>query len=201
MSTTTDYFNQAGLVIGFDGEQFQDQVAYLGGMDSEDELWIRARAANLLTDDPSSATVLVLHHSVVKANMDALLEAYEKGKAIIISQPDIEQLKVMRDTSGWNFILPRELPSSHCAIAFSKHRTMLLTPPVYINEDGEQIYQDRSVFEAARALLQFFKRVKEDSESLTKGSVAAGSLDERYTKDSDIITLIANDSGGDFIED
>ena len=177
--TTTPAFKDFGLTVCFDDEQFNENLAYLGGMYAEDELWLRARAANLMVDDPSSATVLVLHHSVVKANMDALLEAYEKGKVIIISEPDIEQLKVMRDTSGWSFLLPRELPCSNCAIAFSKHRTMLLTPPVYINDAGEQIYQDRSVFEAARALLQFFKKVKEDSENLTKSSVAAGGLDEK----------------------
>ena len=179
ISTPADYFNEYGLNVCFDDEQFQDHVAYLGGMDEEDEPWIRARAANMLADSPSSAKVLILKSSSIDENRDILSEAYEDGKVIIILKPDIEKMKVMRDTSSWNFILPHDLPASNCAIAFSKRRTMLLTPPVYINENGERIYQNKSVFEAARALMQFIKRVKEGSVSDTKSSVAAGILDEK----------------------
>ena len=175
----TDYFNEYGLNVSFDNEQFADNVAYLGGIDTENELWIRARAANLFANDPSSAKVLILGSSVIDENREILSEAYEDGKVIIVLRPNIEKIKVMRDTSKWNFILPRELPTSNCAIAFSKRRTMLLTPPVYINENGEHIYQNKSVFEAGRALMQFIKNVKNSNASGTRSSVAAGGLDEK----------------------
>ena len=179
ITTSTDYFKESGLIVSFDNEQFQDNVACLGGMESVDESWIRARAANMLTDSPSSARVLILDGSVIDGNIDVLSEAYENGKVIIICKPDIEKMKVMRDTSGWNFILPQDLPSSNCAIAFSKRKSMLLTPPAYIKENGEQIFQNRSVFESSRPLMQFIKRVRAGDASLTKGSVAAGGLDEK----------------------
>ena len=124
ITTPTDYFDEEKLIVSFDKEQFEDNVAYLGGMDKEDESWIRARAANLLVDNPLSAKVLFLDNSLIDGNMDILSKAYENGKVIIIRNPDIEKMKVVRDTSGWNFILPRELPCSHCAIGFSKRHTI-----------------------------------------------------------------------------
>ena len=177
--TWSDHFQEAGLVVSFDDEQFSSPVAYLGGLYQADESWIRARAANVLTDSPAAAEVLILHSSAIDEHLDILREAYASGKTIIVGQPDIEKLKVMRDTLGWNFILPHELPSASCAIGFCKQSSILLTPPYYIDEDGDWALQDKSVFESARALMQFIQRVKEGRANLTRSSVACGGLDEK----------------------
>ena len=175
----SDYFNEAGLVVSFDNEQFNRPVVYLGGMGKSDESWISARAAGLKTENPAAAEVIILNNSVIDANLDILKEAYDNGKIIIVGQPDLEKLKVLRDTLGWNFIMPRELPGSNCALGFCEQKTILLTPPYYIDENGEQIYQNKSVFESARALMQFIKGVRESNANASRSSVAAGGLDEK----------------------
>jgi len=187
------YFEKEGLTPSFDSAHFSDAVAYLGGMKSSDEAWIRARAGGNLVSDPSSATIIILDNSLVSSNEEMLAESYDAGKIIIIGSPDLENLRALRKKHEWRFVIPEEAPGFDFALAFCQQNSFLLVAPVYVQAEvqeldgteeeidiiGEDVYDGASMFESGLSLMTFIDDAQDNLASYgTKTSVSAPRLSE-----------------------
>lgn len=188
--TPDSFFKKEGLTTNWGSDQFEESVLILGGLKEIDRPWARARAGKRLTTSPDEAKIIILGNSVLDANKELLDSAYNEGKFIIVCYPDVNYLRDIRNSMGWTFIIPDNVPKTNFAIGFANHHSILLTPPQKgntepIKDDNffESIdvskveFENSSIFSSTRGLMKFLQLFKRHKAKETKTSVTAPSLD------------------------
>jgi len=174
--TPEEHFSKEGLLSHFDNTLFEYKVAYLGGLHSDDEPWVRSRAYNCQSTSPEEAKVIIIGNDLVNDKAETLKQAYEEGKFIIIGNADMYSLKDFRERFGWQFTIPARQPEGRFAYGIARNHAFLLSSPLHKNEVGEiTVDAEASPFQAMRGLISFIYEYLE-GKTQTKSSVDAGEL-------------------------
>jgi len=175
-STPENHFNKQGVLPHFDESLFEIGVAYLGGLNANDEPWVRARSGKNLLSSPEDAKVIIVGSELVSSLRDTLNKAYEEGKFIIIGNANIDSLKAYRGRFGWQFTIPFRQPEGRFAYGIAKDHAFLLSSPFHKNETGEITVDDGvSPFQAMRGMISFIDSYFK-GKILTKSSVDVSEL-------------------------
>lgn len=184
-STPEEHFSKEGVMPNFDKTLFDIEVAYLGGLHSDDEVWMRARSNKGISSSPEAAKIIIIGNELVNSQEEVLKKAYEAGKFIIIGGADIDSLKSYRERFDWQFCIPAGKPKGRFAYGIAKNHAFLLPSPLHKTEDGGIVVDEgTSPFEAMRGLISFINSYYKGNNQ-TKSSVDIGELnlpDQVYSR-------------------
>jgi len=184
-SSPEEHFSKEGLLPNFDKTLFDVEVAYLGGLHSDDEVWVRARSNKGMSSSPDEAKIIIIGNELVNSQEEVLKKAYEAGKFIIIGSADADSLKSYRERFDWQFCIPAEKPEGRFAYGIAKNHAFLLASPLHKTQDGEIVVDEgSSPFEAMRGLISFINSYYK-GDNRTKSSVDIGELnlpDQVYSR-------------------